>query len=72
MLTTDDLKRIILDALAAGDTFDAFRTALRQRIKEAGAEDAEFVRRTNELRADMRRIPSRAMADAILQKASRE
>lgn len=31
------LRRLILDALAAGDTHDGFRTALRQKLKEIEA-----------------------------------
>lgn len=37
MLTPETLKRLMLDALAAGDTHDGFRTALRQKLKEIEA-----------------------------------
>lgn len=47
MITADTLKRVMLDALAAGQDYDGFRTALRQKLKDAADEqspdDASFL-----------------------------
>lgn len=37
MLSAADLRRLILDALAQGDTHDGFRTRLRAALKAAAA-----------------------------------
>lgn len=61
-LDAQALRLLILETLAVGDTFGTFRTALRQKLKEAEASD--------QLHGDMARIKPRDLADVIVRKAA--
>jgi uncharacterized protein YhaN len=65
MLTADTLKRVMLDALAAGQDYDGFRTALRQKLKKLEGAQADLDQRAAEARAEMQHIPMRQMVDGV-------
>jgi len=71
-MTADALKRLLLDALATGDDYDGFRTHLRAGLKEAAEKDAALESANATLRADLRAISPRDLAESIVKKASRQ
>ncbi len=71
-MTADALKRLLLDALATGDDYDGFRAHLRAGLKAAEEKDAALEPADAALRADLRAISPRDLAESIVRKASQQ
>lgn len=66
-MTSTDLKRLILDALAEADTYDAFRTRLREKLRE---EKSDLAHNRADVAVAMRGVKPADVAGAIIKKSS--
>lgn len=70
MISSADLKRLLLDALAYGYDYDGFRTHLRAKLKEHEAKGVALDAAAQALRTDMRAIKPREMVATIVNNRS--